>query len=163
VELRVTRRTLTPRLLAGEGSLCSNRLEYASLMIPSFVQVLDPFRRIDTNVRSWIQTTLFDLCGPCRALELLRRAFESLIRWPAAISPARMAGQILSRAAHFHENGCACSAICLRTDRPCSDALRYTTIGGLVVDRDLVVVLDAVDRDLEVELRPSRRAVSPVS
>src|SRR2546428_238039 len=156
VELRVDEAHLEPhRLLAGEGSL-THRLDVRLLdQLHRLVQVLDPFRRVDEHVRVVDPDDVLRLVAVhAELLELLREGFRVLdpltrCDFPGADRIDNLAREgldlhvetvVLVRRLAFERTALAADAFAVHDDRRARG------------DGDLVVVLDAVDRDLEVEL-----------
>src|SRR3989454_3190278 len=156
VELRVDEAHLEPhRLLPGEGSP-AHRLDVCLLdQLHRLVEVLDPFRRIDQHVRVVDPDDVLRLVAVHpELLELLReglQVLDSLARgdFPPADGlddlvlerlDLHVEPVVLVRRLAFERTAVAADALAVHDDRR---ARRH---------RDLVVVLDAVDRDLEVEL-----------
>src|SRR3989442_1360069 len=156
VELRVDEAHLEPhRLLPGEGSP-AHRLDVCLLdQLHRLVEVLDSFRRIDEHVRVVDPDDVLRLVAVHpELLELLRkglRVLDPLTRcdFPGAdrIDDLALEGLdlhvetvVLVRRLAFERTALAADALAVHDDRRARG------------DGDLVVVLDAVDRDLEVEL-----------
>src|SRR3989440_5638682 len=155
VELRVDEAHLEPhRLLAGERSL-AHRLDVRLLdQLHRLVQVLDPFRRVDEHVRVVDPDDALRLVAVhAELLELLRedlRVLDPLARGdfsgPDCLDDLglerldlHVEPVVLVWRFAFERTALAADTFAVHDDRR---ARRY---------RNLVVVLDAVDRDLEVE------------
>src|SRR5438034_10939108 len=155
VELRVDEAHLEPhRLLRGQGSPV-HRLDVCFLdQLHRLVQVLDPFRRVDQHVRVVDPDDALGLVAlHAELLELLRedlRVLDPLARGdfsgPDCLDDLglerldlHVAPVVLVWRFAFDRTALAADTFAVHDDRR---ARRY---------RNLVVVLDAVDRDLEVE------------
>src|SRR2546427_12622509 len=156
VELRVDEAHLEPhRLLAGEGSL-AHRLDVRFFdQLHRLVQVLDPFRRVDEHVRVVDPDDALRLVAVhAGLLELLREGFRVLdpltrCDFPGADRIDDLAREgldlhvetvVLVRRLAFERTALAADAFAVHDDRRARG------------DGDLVVVLDAVQRELQGEL-----------
>src|SRR3989475_4204612 len=156
VELRVDEAHLeSHRLLPGEGSL-AHRLDVRFLdQLHRLVQVLDPFRRIEQHVRVVDPDDVLRFVAVhAEFLELLREGFrvlDPLARGDFS-GPDCFEDLGLERLDLHVEPVVLVRRLALERTAPAADALAVHDDRRARGDRDLVVVLDAVDRDLEVEL-----------
>src|SRR2546428_3275850 len=163
VEPRVDEAHLEPhRLLPGEGSL-AHRLHVCLLdQLHRLVQVLDPFRRIDQHVRVVDpDNALRFVAVHAELLEFLRedlRVLDPLSRGDLA-RPYRIHDLVLERLDLHVEPVVFVRRLAFARAALAADALAVHDDRRARRDGGLVIRLDAVDRDLEVELAHARNEV----
>src|SRR2546422_6598210 len=156
VELCITEAHLEPhRLLAREGSL-AHRLDIRLLReVDRLAQVLDSLRRIDQHVRVVDPDDVLRLVAVhAELLELLReglRVFDPLAGCDLPRAD-RVDDLVLERLDLHVEPVVLVRRLAFEGSPFVADALAVHDDRRTGRDRDLVIVLDAVDRDLEVEL-----------